>query len=906
MPKFKLPIGRNRSNVTTMDNQDAGLHRRKRKRKLNVRHVLLMLLMAFVVFLIVSAGVVFCIAATLPDVNSESILSMRSSIIYDTDEKEIAALNGGENRVDISLDEMPQHLKDAFISTEDVRFYGHNGVDIIAIFRAAFADLRSGSYTQGASTITMQLVSTTILNDTEKTMLNKLKEAVLAIKVEQKFDKDEILNYYLNEIYLAPGTYGVEAASQYYFDKPAKDLTLSEAAMLAGIVRSPGYYSPYNHPERALQIRNTVLDNLIKYDEDTYGEIAKEAQDEELDVSSSESQSASLGYEYGWFVDYVIEEASDILSDLDMSTASIYSGGYNIYSTMDTDVQTAMEEVYNDSSNFPESPSNDIVESAMAVMDPYTGEVRGVVGGRVYETKRGFNRSIDLTRQPGSTIKPIVVYGPAVDQGYYPGTVLLDTPTTFGVSYSPTNYDSTWRGRISMRTAIMKSVNMAAVKMLQEITPETGWEYGVKMGLPLVADDTNLALALGGLTNGVSPVDMAGAYSTFANSGNYIEPHCITKITDADGNVIYDASYDETKVFSKQTAYIMTDMLQSVTTGGTGKNAKMNRPVASKTGTTQLPDLKEFEGKGGYKDAWFAAYTPELVGVVWMGYDNTKDEDGNAQYLRLSWGGGGSYPAKIWKKVMTASLSDTPAGTFDEPSGITTVTIDTKSGLLPSSLTPDEYIGTEICNEDDIVTESSDIWKTVEICVDSKGLATEYCPNTTKEVRIIREKGISLKGVADAGLYAPASCTLHTTVQEGLIKVSICTDPRHGSTLVLANIAGNGDSGGCPDEYVATRYYAPESVPTAYCSLSDHAITYKSGSTNNGSKPKSPSNISAVYTTEGCYISWYAENDASTTIYVVERTDSSGNKTKFSVYDYAYIDDSVVSGQSYKYRVYCL
>lgn len=866
MPKFKLPIGGKRPHETNMDNQNfAGPQRRKRRKKLNVRHVLLAILTVLIIGIIAVAGFVFVIAATLPDVNSDSILAMSSSLIYDKDGNEVAALNGGENRVDISLDEMPQYLIDAFVATEDTRFYSHNGVDPIGIARAAVADLRAGGYSQGASTITMQLVSTTILNNNERTMLSKIKEAVLAIKVEKKYSKEEILNYYLNEIYLAPGTYGVEAASRYYFNKSAIDLTLSEAALLAGIVRSPGVYSPYEHPEKALQIRNTVLENMTRYDEDTYGETAEEAKNDELNVTTSESQSAAKGYEYGWYVDYVIDEASDILDDMDIATASLYSGGYTIYTGMDTNVQSAMEDAYTDDGNFPSSPSGDIVESAMAVMDPYSGEVRGVVGGRVYETKRGFNRAIDLERQPGSTIKPIVVYGPAVDRGYFPGTVLLDTPTTFGSKYKPTNYDDTWRGRISMRTAIQKSVNMAAVKMLQEITPEVGWEYGVKMGLPLVQDDSNLAMALGGLTNGVSPVEMASAYSTFANYGNYIEPHCITKIVDIEGNVLYEADFEETEVFSKQTAYIMTDMLESVTTEGTGKNAKMNRPVASKTGTTQLPDLKVFAGKGGYKDAWFAAYTPELVGVVWMGYDNTTDDDGTAQYLRLSWGGGGSYPARIWKKVMTASLADTPVSQFEEPSGITTVTIDTKSGMLPSSLTPDKYIGEEICDKDNVPTGESDIWEKVKICTDSGKLATDYCPNTTTEVKIKREEGLSLSGVADANLYVPtAKCTIHT--EETALKDDLTQSPE--------DLSGPDNQGN------------------------------SNNSSNSNNKLNAPSNVSATYTAEGCYISWYATNDASTTIYVVERTDGAGNRTKFSVYDYAYIDDSVISGQSYKYRVY--
>ena len=345
-----------------------------------------------------------------------------------------------------------------------------------------------------------------------------------------------------------------------------------------------------------------------------------------------------------------------------------------------------------------------------------------LIGGRDYTTQRGLNRATQMKRSPGSTIKPISVYAPALEKGYSPATVVDDVPVSFG-NYKPTNYDGRYRGLINLREAVKDSVNIPAVKMLNTIGVNTGFEYAKKMGLPLVEGDKNLSLALGGLTYGVSPLDLASAYGVLANKGLRVEPHAIIKIEDHNGNLLYEAKPQKTEVLTEQSAYLMTDMLQTVVKSGTATRAQMNRPVAGKTGTTQLPDKPEFRGKRGNQDAWFAGYTPELVGVVWMGFDKTDAK----HYLPQVYGG--RYPALIWKQVMEEALKDEPVKQFEVPEGITYAQIDKKSGLLPSELTPSMYIIREVFAKQNQPKTTSDIWIEAEVCADSGQIPIPFCFN---------------------------------------------------------------------------------------------------------------------------------------------------------------------------------
>jgi penicillin-binding protein 1A len=364
--------------------------------------------------------------------------------------------------------------------------------------------------------------------------------------------------------------------------------------------------------------------------------------------------------------------------------------------------------------------------------------------------------------------------------------------------------------------------------MLETIGTQVGWSYGTKMGLPLAEEDAYYSTtALGGLTRGVSPLDMTGAFATFANAGIYTEPYCISRIVDARGNTIYEAEPAQERIMSEQAAYLLTDILVSAVSGGTGTNAKLKDwPTAGKTGTVELPsEDKDYDGKRGHKDIWFAGYTTEFCGAVWMGYDNKFDEEKNIQYLGRVYGGGPT--ARLWNAVMTACHEGMEVRNFIRPSGLTSVGIDTKSGDLPSSLTPDQFRGSELFEARFAPGKTSTIWQVVDICADSEALTSEFCPNKTTAVRMVVElrEGQTISGkVGDYAYYAPRkSCELHTTPQGDLSPVYICTDSRHGIERVLASIAPLGASGGCPQESIAMRYYGAAYLPAKYCALAENA-----------------------------------------------------------------------------------
>ena len=843
---------------------------RKQKKKHRVFLTIISIFLAFgLIGCMLVGGYVLSIASELPEITIDDLMSAQTSFVFDETGTQIATLHGGENRITVDLNEIPQHLIDAVIASEDIRFYEHKGVDFRSVMRALVVDvvdtLKAGevTFTQGASTITMQLVRN-VIDAHEKTLPRKIKEALLALQFEKQYDKDEILYYYLNEIYIGPQVYGVQAASQYYFDKDVSDITLPEAALLVAIIRNPGYYSPYSNAEGALVVRNAVLSNMIKYDAETYGVSAETAMAEPIIVYESNEDVAQ--YDYPWFVDYVVSEAQDIMVELGMDENAVFSGGLRIYTTLDTSVQKTLETAFANDDNFPSSSTGDIVESGMIIIETQTGEIKGLVGGRSYVTRLGFNRATDLVRSPGSTIKPVVAYGPAVELGYGAGYVIDDAPVSYG-SWSPNNDDHTYMGRITMRTAIMRSRNVCAVKILQLIGEQTGWEYGVKMGLPLVESDKNLSLTLGGLTYGVSPLDMAGAFATFGNGGVFTEPYSITKILNDDGDVIYSAVPEIEEVFSAATAYIMTDMLTSAVNGGTGTSARVSGwQTAGKTGTNGLPsaaDDPDYAGKSGTKDAWFCGYTSALTAAVWMGYDNKTDEDGNLQYLSNVYGG--SYPARLFRTVMTDALQNYQDTGFSRPDGVSSMTVDTKTGLSPTELTPSEFVSSELFRSGSTLYGGDVSWTEVKICAESQQTAGPYCRNTTNSVRLVREDGtMPSNKVDDYQLYAVASdianaatCTLHTSYIPGI------NDDWNWENI----FNGNG--------------------------------------TGEGTPPVAPTNLVAYEASYAIHISWNTAGNGSDIVYIVERTDlSSGDVAHFIASGSSYTDNGVLDDVEYSYRIY--
>ncbi|HVJ48322.1 PBP1A family penicillin-binding protein [Desulfitobacterium sp.] len=649
-----------------------------------------------------------------------------SSIVYDKDGEQIAALHADENRQIVKSSEIPDIVKKTFVAVEDKRFYSHYGVDPIRIVGSAINDIKSRSSKEGASTITIQLARNAFIEDpTSKNLTRKVQEVVLALQLEHEYTKDEILTFYLNRIFFGESSFGIQTAAKTYFGKDLGNLTPEEVALLAGLPQAPSGYDPYIHPDDAKNRRTIVLGvmkdtGIISSDEYNKAKDTPFTYVDNMNKNRASAQRTSVAgsdYKFPWFVDSVIQELEG--DNYKLTPDQIFNGGLKIYTTVDSKIQAAAEAAFANSANFPQSNDSTKVQGAMSVLDPTTGAIRAVVGGREYTTALGFNRATQATRQPGSTIKPLVVYGPALEKGgFYPGTVLDDMPVSYnagdGKSYSPVDFDtesSGWKGRITMRYAVENSVNVYAVKLMNLIGVDYGWSFGKdKLGLPLKNSNRVLSLALG--TADVTTLDMASAYGTFANNGVRVTAHTIEKIQDSNGKNIITPQITQQRVMKETTSYLMNNLLRGVVTEGTGTRAQIgNWAVAGKTGTTSLPD--NFGKRSGNKDAWFAGYTPNYVGVVWMGYDQT---DTN-HYLRNVYGG--AYPAQIWKQVMTVALEDQPVQSeFKRPAGIVSGAIDTKSGFLPSTLTPSQFIQTEIAAEGNLPTQVSDIWVTKDIDAD--------------------------------------------------------------------------------------------------------------------------------------------------------------------------------------------
>lgn len=723
---------------------------KKKKKKYKI-HWLRIFLTLFLVLAIIGcgtvAGVVLSVMKDVPSLDEAAFDNYAvTTYIMDKDGNYVDDLHAEENRVPVTYDEISPNAVHALIAIEDQRFETHKGIDPIRIAGAFIANLKAGHIVQGGSTITQQLVGLTLLDRNEKSYTRKLKEAILAVQMEREYSKEEIITHYLNRAYFGGTAYGIEAAAQYYYSKHAIDLTVPEAAMLVGCIQNPSKWSPLYYPENAVIRRNLVLEQM---EEMGYISAADTIQYKATEIVLSETRTTAIenggsGVQpYQSFVDNVIEEALVALN-LEDNARALYTNGYIIYTTMDTKVQQTMEAVYKDDSNFP----NTELQSAMVVTDPSTGAIRGLVGGRHQTASRELNRATQSFRQPGSSFKPIAAYGPAFEAGYGPASVIDDYPKMYG-SHMFRNDNRSYRGLTTMRQGMISSINVVAVKTLETIGIENGYKFAKDLGFSkLGSKDMNLSMALGGLNIGVSPVEMAGAYGAFANEGVYIKPYAITKITDKNGKVIWEHKVEKQVAMSEETAYLVTDCLIDAVNGGTGTRAQISgRQVAGKTGTTS-----------DSKDVWFTGYTKQYVGIVWMGYDTPKAVGG----------GGGSRCAPIFQKVMSTIHKDLPAEKFTRPAGVTSYTVDKKSGLAPSSLTPSEYITSDLFNKNYPPKGESTAWEEVLVDPLSGELFTTACPGVPeKRISLHREtpwQNEAIAGIvpADASLEITTECQLHT------------------------------------------------------------------------------------------------------------------------------------------------
>ena len=582
-------------------------------------------------------------------------------------------------------------MQKAFISAEDARFYEHPGVDVIRIVGAAWADIKAGGYVQGASTISQQLIKLSHLT-ADKTISRKLEEAVLACQMETRYSKDEILEMYLNYVYFGGGYYGIEAAALGYFGVHAKDLSVAQGAMLAGILKSPSNYAPHLDFEASLARRDTVLSLMAEYGYlDDQG--LADAKGETM-VILHDGTASEEGRNY--YVDAALQDAMEILQ---IDSETLLSGGYRIYTAMDSAIQNQCEAIFQQDDLFPGD-----AQGAIVVQEAGTGLIRAMVGGRgAYDTAMAFNRATDIRRQPGSVIKPVIAYAPALEgYGYTAATMLLDEPTTFA-EYSPRNFGNQYYGWVTLREAVTRSLNVPAVKVLSDIGVSAGKAFAQSCGIPFDPQDTSLTLALGGFTYGVSPLQIAGAYAAFASQGIYNTPTCIQRITDSTGKELYVYEPENRRVMSEQNAYILTSMLQSAIQEGTGHRLKdLDIPLAGKTGTVG-------EGEGN-RDAWMACYSADYAAAVWIGYDTSQDgalpQDAT----------GGKYPALILEQLFQGLYQDRAPKEFSMPSGVNAYKLDKRTlemfhePVLATALTPSSAIQTEVFVEGTQPTAQSSYW----------------------------------------------------------------------------------------------------------------------------------------------------------------------------------------------------
>ena len=528
--------------------------------------------------------------------------------MYDKDGNEVSVLKMSENRIYISIDSIPEAVRNAFIAAEDVRFYKHPGFDIKRIIGAAIADIKAGSYEQGASTISQQLIKLSHLSS-EKTFKRKIEEAILAYQMERQFEKDEILEMYLNYCYFGGGFYGIEAASRGYFGKSASQITAAQGAMLAGILKSPSRYAPHINLEASIKRRNLILKLMKDYGFLEEGEYEKAVNEEAIITKTN------FADQRGYYIDTALLEACE---HLNITLDELLTGGYHVYTSMDSAVQKKCEEIFADGSFF----INDEIQAAIAVVNPETGMVSAMVGGRNSNVAMAYNRATQIRRQRVDNKAHYMLCARYGVLRLYCRDYDSNMERSFA-GYSPKNFDGRYSSQVSLRKAISSSLNIPAVEVLNDISVRAGMKFASNVGIEFADNDKSLALALGGFAYGVSPLQIASAYAMFADDGYYCKPQMVEKILDSNGKVLYSYNIVKSRVISKENAFILSNILCDVVTKGTGRRlgevSNKGIELAGKTGTSN-----EVTGAGGTenRDAWMVAYNTEYSAAVWMGYDS--------------------------------------------------------------------------------------------------------------------------------------------------------------------------------------------------------------------------------------------------------------------------------------------
>ncbi len=761
-----------------------------------------------------------------PDINEiDATPSGYMSTVLDADGNMTAQLVGtGSNRVYVTLDEIPVDLQHAFVAIEDERFYEHNGIDLRGIVRAVVKGLTTGHFSEGASTITQQLLKNNVFEgwtteDSSQRVKRKLQEQYLAMELEKKVSKDWIMENYLNTINLGQNTLGVQAASRRYFGKDVSELNLSESAVIAGITQNPSKYNPISHPDNNAARREKVLKNMrdqgyiddAQYEATLEDDVYDRIQETNTKWKNSDTNITS------YFVDSLTDEIiDDLQEELGYSEAqaykALYSGGLTIYSTQDPEIQSVCDTQINNDSNYDirnkvsfsyalsiqqtdgsvehfseqsllayykkqytnynlnyssESDAQEAIDeyreallqdggivvgenvtftvqpqASVTVIDQSTGQVKALVGGRGEKTaSKTLNRASGTTRQPGSTFKILTAYAPALESGKYTlATTVLDEPITYKSGQTVHNADGKYRGYTSIREAIQDSVNVVAIKTVDDITPQTGYEMAKKFGIStLTKNDVVEALPLG--VGSVSNLELAAAFEVMPNQGVYKEPVLYTKILDQDGNVLLEKKPKKHRVIKDSTAFLLTSAMEDVVKKGSGKLADFETmPIAGKTGTAGTTEAA--------RDAWFAGYTPYYTCVVWFGYDDNSELESNRS------------PKILWRNIMKSLHEGLEYKEFEQPDDVVESSVCQTSGKIAiKGVCP--KVTTEYFEEGTEPSEKCDLHQTAVICKDSGLLAGDYCPESSKETKAF------VKGASGEDKMPTKVCDVHTG--EGLL-----------------------------------------------------------------------------------------------------------------------------------------
>ncbi|EJN55526.1 PBP1A family penicillin-binding protein [Loigolactobacillus coryniformis] len=620
------------------------------RRFLMTRWLILVLMLIFL-----GASTYLTFLAKTSDVEHLKANLQTSTTIYDYKQQKAGSLYAQKGTY-VSYSKISPQIQNAVTSTEDRTFWTNPGFSIKGYARAAVSYvIHHGQISGGGSTLTQQLAKNALLTQ-QQTFVRKAEELFLAIEINKVYSKKDIITMYLNNAYFGNGVWGVQDAAEKYFGKSAAEIDSAEAASMAAMLRSPSFYNPIDHPQYNISRRNLILDLMVDNNKLTTSQ-ANAAKQEALNLQ--DNYNSTNGYRYPYYFDAVINEA---ISRYGLSEEDILNKGYKIYTSLNQTYQQKMTASFANSMIFPANAEDGTkVEGASVAMDPQTGGVAAIVGGRNTEPVfRGYNRATQIKRQPGSTMKPLAVYTPALENGYHYDSQLTDKKLSYGSNhYTPTDYGNNYQGKVPMYSALAQSLNAPAVWLLDQIGVQKGVQSVKDFGITLPKSDQNLAMALGGLNVGVSPYQMAGAYATFANQGKRPESHFITKIVDASGNVIVDNTETKSKrVMSAKTAKEMTSMMLGVFDYGTGTSAKpTGYDVAGKTGSTEVPNSYGF----GTKDQWIVGYTPDVVVATWIGFDSTD----SSHFLQ---GISEEGVAKVWRSEMANILpttAETKFGTKD-------------------------------------------------------------------------------------------------------------------------------------------------------------------------------------------------------------------------------------------------